>query len=80
MKENINKYADLYGWDVTVRMLKKKFNLVSYAENSIPTAGSLTFSSDRLNVNGGFIIDRAINHRNGDVTIITNQGWLKFTN
>lgn len=78
--KEIKKYCDLYGWEITVMQLKKQFSLVSWAKNSIPTGGSLTLSTEKLNVNNDTVIFSAIVHKNKSLTLKTNQGYLKFIN
>lgn len=53
--------------------------LVSMRENSLPTGGSPCIKAANLRDDlGGAIIKRVINHRNGDVTLVTEHGWLRF--
>ena len=78
--KEIKDYADLYGWAVTVTALKKQFALVSWAKSSKPTAGSLTLPTNKLNENNDTEIHKVILHRNNELTLVTNQGWLKFIN
>ena len=76
--KEIKDYADLYGWAITVSELKKTFSLVSWAKNSKPTAGSLTLPIEKLNENNDTTIENVKLHRNGELTLVTNQGWLRF--
>ena len=76
--KEIKDYSDLYGWAITVSELKKTFSLVSWAKNSIPTLGSRTFDTDRLNDNNRTTIKKVIIHRNGELTLVTSRGWLRF--
>lgn len=76
--KEIKQYSDLYGWAITVVELKKMFNLVAWAKNSKPTPGSLTLPTSKLNENNDTIIEKSIIHRDGSITLVTNQGWLKF--
>jgi hypothetical protein len=76
--KEIKDYANLYGWAITVAELKKTFNLVSWAKSSKPTAGSLTLPTKKLNENNDTTIERAILHKSGELTLVTNQGWLTF--
>lgn len=78
--KEIKKYSDLYGWDITVIQLKKKFNSVSWARNSKPTEGSLTLPTRLLNENEDTVINKVIVHKNKTITMATNQGWLTFLN
>jgi hypothetical protein len=76
--KNIKEYSDLYGWAITVSELKKIFTLVSWAKNSKPTAGSLTLATNKLIENEDTTIYKVTLHKNGEITLITNQGWLRF--
>jgi len=76
--KEIKDYADLYGWAITVAELKKTFRYVSWAKSSKPTAGSLTLPTKKLNENNDTTVERVILHKNGDLTLVTNQGWLTF--
>lgn len=78
--KDLKNYCDLYGWSITVLRLKKLYNFVSFAKNSIPTAGSLTLSTKKLNENNDTTIKKVINHKNNTVTLVTNQGYLTFLN
>ncbi|MDD1420937.1 hypothetical protein MEO40_17725 [Dolichospermum sp. ST_sed1] len=75
-----SKYFDLYGFENTVLILAEKFKFVSWCKNSIPTAGSLTKDSKKLNLKSCSEVKKVINHKNGEVTIQTELGYLKFTN
>ena len=70
--------SDLYQWSITVKQLKNKYSLVSWCKNSKPTQGSLTLPTEKLNENNDTIIDKYIIHKNLDITLKTNQGFLKF--
>jgi hypothetical protein len=76
--KEIKDYANLYGWAITVAELKKTFSLVSWAKSSKPTAGSLTLPTKKLNENNDTTIERVILHKSGELTLVTNQGWLTF--
>ena len=76
--KEIKDYSDLYGWEIVVSELKKTFTLVSWAKNSRPTAGSLTVPTEKLNENRNASIEKVMLHRNGEITLITNFGWLRF--
>ena len=78
--KNVTQFTDLYKWSVTVTQLKKMYSLVSFCKNSKPTPGSLTLSTKYLNVNDDTIVKKSIIHNNLDLTLVTNQGWLKFSN
>ena len=67
--KEIKKYADLYGYDIIITELKKTFNLVSFARNSIPTLGSLTLPIKRLKKNSDAIINRVILHKTNEITV-----------
>jgi hypothetical protein len=78
--EQLLTLADLYGFEVVISQLKKRFTLVSYRDKSIPTGGSPTWETGRLKEDLGATIQKAIQHKNGEVTLITSLGYLKFTN
>lgn len=78
--KNIQKFCDLYGWELTVLQLKKLFSLVSWCKNSKPTPGSLCLPTKKLKENNDTIIKKAMVHKNGNFTLVTNQGWLTFSN
>lgn len=53
--------------------------LVSMRESSVPSAGSPCFKASNLRDDlGGHPIEHVINHRNGDVTLVTNIAYLRF--
>lgn len=76
--KEIKDYADLYGWHVTVLRLKKLFTSVSWAKNSKPGPGSLTLPVEKLKGNNDTLIKKVILHKNEELTLVTNQGWLRF--
>jgi len=76
--KELKKYADLYGWPIAVKYLKKRFTLVSWAKNSRPTAGSLTWPTERLSENYNPKIKKVILHRNNEITLINSDGWFRF--
>jgi hypothetical protein len=79
--ENILENIDLYGLDVLLIQLKKDFYFISFAENSIPTAGSMTLSTDKLvKFKDNTKLIKVIRHRNKDLTLQTNKGFYKFLN
>lgn len=53
--------------------------LVSMREASVPSPGSPCFKASNLRDDlGGSSIVRVINHRNGDVTLVTPIAYLRF--
>lgn len=76
--KDIKIYADLYNYQTVVLMLKKRFDLFSIRRSSEPTEGSPTYPTAFLDHNADNKIQRVILHRNNEVTIITDLGWLKF--
>ncbi len=78
--KEIKKYSVLYGYTVTILQLKKIYTFVSYAEKSIPTPGSRTLTTDKLNEGGDTLLEKIILHKNNDITLKTNYGYLKFSN
>lgn len=79
IKENL-KMIDIYGPEVIFEQLKKAFYFVSYAEKSIPTAGSMTKKSDCLRNVVGLQVIKTVFHKNGNITVQTDKGFLKFSN
>lgn len=69
--KEIRDYADVYGWEIVVPELKKKFNFVSTAGRSVPTEGSPTVGSGMLvsNPDTPANIQKVILHKDGSVTI-----------
>jgi hypothetical protein len=51
-------------------------NYVSIRESSIPGPGSPTLDSQKLNLDIPAV--RVIKHRNGDITAVTQYGFVKF--
>jgi hypothetical protein len=79
--ENILANIDLYGLDVLLEQLKKQFLFISFAENSIPTAGSRTLPTSKLvRFKDDCKLIKVIKHRNKDLTLQTNKGFYKFSN
>ena len=80
LKEQIGKFADLYGYDVTIGIIKKSglFSFVSFAEKSIPAGGSMAVAIERLNDHCDTNVEKCIFHKNGEVTVKTDLGYLKF--
>ena len=78
--KEIKKYATLYGYLVTILQLKKIYTFVSYAEKSIPTAGSQTLTTDKLKEDTSILLENVILHKNNNITLKTNFGYLKFSN
>nr|WP_297310219.1 hypothetical protein [uncultured Flavobacterium sp.] len=73
-------FFDLYGFENAILILKQqKYLFVSWCNNSIPTAGSRTTKIEKLNSNTKAEIFKTINHKNGDITLKTNLGYLKFS-
>ena len=77
--KELKKYSDLLP-EITAIQLKNNFGLVSWRQKSIPSAGSLTFKTERLNTGHIEKINNFIIHNDGQVTIQTNKGFLKFSN
>lgn len=76
--KEIKNFADLYGWSITVIELKKLYSLVSWAKGSTPTGGSLTLPTKSLKENNYTTIKRVILHKNKNLTLVTNSGWMRF--
>ena len=73
-------YFDLYPSYVIFEELKSQFNYFCVCKKSVPSFGSPCYKINQLNPNSGAKIEKVIKHRNGDITICTNLGYLKFTN
>lgn len=76
----IKKYFDLYDYETILTVLKNNYYFVSFSKNSIPTPGSLTLKTDKINVLSDAKIENVILHKNNLITIKTNYGFMKFTN
>lgn len=74
------KHLDIYGPEITILMLKKEgYNLVSFRQKSIPSAGSPCYPIERLNTPNDMKILRTINHKQiNTFVVLTNYGYLKF--
>ena len=77
--ENL-KYFDLYPSSIIFEELKSKFNYFCVCKKTIPSLGSPCYKIKKLNSKNGAKIEKVIKHRNGDITLCTNLGHLKFTN
>lgn len=75
-----NRYEPLYGLLILHLLLKNDgYKMVSFAENSIPTAGSQTYSIEKCNPIFHFEIDKVIIHKDLNVTIKTKEkGYCKY--
>lgn len=80
VNNDIKKFYDLYEWSLIVKILKNNYNFVSWAKNSIPTQGSLTLPTEKLNENNDTLVKKVINHGGKKLTLVTNQGYLTFIN
>ena len=67
-----NKYTDLYDC-----INSDNFWCVSFCEKSVPTAGSQTLPNYK-NIKKGIKTLKIIHHKTGDVTVVTEFGYLKF--
>lgn len=79
IKDNL-KMIDLYGHEIIFEQLKQNYTFVSYAEKSIPTAGSMTKKAICFRYDETLQLLKTIHHRNGATTIQTNKGFLQFFN
>lgn len=61
-----------------IDQLKIRHELVSHRSGSLPSPGSVCFKTSRLNTDAITEIKRIINHKNDSITLITDQGWLRF--
>ena len=82
LQKEIKKYGDLYQYDVIVSMIKESnlYKFVSWREKSIPSMGSQCKKISTLNNYANVKVLKQILHRNGDITLKTNFGYLKFCN
>lgn len=74
------RYFDLYTSDIIFEELKNEFSYFCVCKKSIPSLGSPCYKINKLNSKNGAKIDKVIKHRNGEITLRTNLGYLKFTN
>jgi len=74
--KDIYNNLDLYGSTVLIMALKNKFKGVAMCLKSIPSAGSMCGKS--TNVKDNLTVNKAIFHRNNEVTILTDKGNLRF--
>ena len=78
---NTLENRDLYGPETVFLMLKKHYQFVSIRDKSVPTLGSPTYKVDQIKHPELITeISRFISHKNNSVTIVTNLGYLQFTN
>ena len=77
--ENL-KYFDLYPSDIIFEELKSQFSYFCLRQKSVPSFGSPCYKINKLNSSNGAKIEKVIKHRNGEITLCTNLGFLKFTN
>lgn len=70
------KYLDLYGSEVFIQMLKQSFKDAAIRNKTIPNGGSPTVKSEFINPK--LIVEKAIFHKNNEVTVKTNHGYLRF--
>ena len=76
IKKEYRLYRDLYGDSVFIGMLKNAFKSVCFTDKSIPSAGSPVRSSKA--VKDDLRVNKAIFHRNNEITIFTDNGNLRF--
>jgi hypothetical protein len=76
----IKKYFDIYNYETILTILKNKYYFVSFSKNSVPTAGSITLKTNKINVLSDAKIENVILHKNNLITIKTNYGFMKFSN
>lgn len=78
-KRNVKRYYDLYGYNAVKEILSKYYNHVSFAQNSIPSAGSMYRNVKSLLDKDNVIINKVVIHRRVDsVTLFTSHGVLRF--
>ena len=77
---DIKKYFDVYGYEVVLTDIKNRYFFVSFSKNSIPTNGSMTLKTDKINVLSDAKIENVILHRNNKITLKTNYGFMQFFN
>ena len=76
IKNNWQKFGNLYGNETFIIMLKKAYKNVSYCQKTIPYDGSPSTKSERVKEDTN--IQKMVFHRNKEITIITEYGNLRF--
>ena len=75
----MKKNFDLYTAEIArLAMIKNGYTHVSFTLNSIPTQGSPTKDIHLIRFFDDVIVNKTINHHNGNVTIITNKAYFQF--
>ena len=77
---DVKKYFDVYGYQVILTDIKKRYYFVSFSKKSIPTPGSMTLKTDKINVLSDAKIENVILHKNNKITLKTNYGFMQFFN
>ena len=81
--KDIYEHLDLYGSDVLLTALKAQFSHVSMTKNAKTLAkqGSAAYSTSKIKTNQNFVIDKAIFHKSGAVTVKTKYNhFFTFIN
>lgn len=76
IKKEYRLCHDLYGDEVFITMLKTAFKNVCFTDKSIPSSGSPV--KDSKAVRDDLKVNKAIFHRNNEITIFTDNGNLRF--
>jgi len=77
----MNKQYFLTYMELAPELIVDQFPFVSYREGSEPCAGSPC--RDTKGIQFDVMLDnieRTIEHNNGDITVVTTFGWVKFRN
>ena len=75
----IKKYCDLYDFKTNIILIQKiGYTLVSYAEKSIPSPGSLCRYIDKINTNSDAKVKSLVLHKDSSITLKTTLGNLRF--
>lgn len=76
--KSIFNSIDLYGNDVLITAIKQKYEYISYTKNgkTLPKDGSRCFQTSKLTVQNDVKFTKLIEHKNGAITLKTEQGYL----
>ena len=75
-----NRYNISYGLEVLHLLLKKDgYLFLSFAEKSIPTAGSHTLRIEQCNQPNPQEVKKVTIHKDFSVTLFTEKGNIKYT-
>ena len=75
MKTNFDLYT---AETARLFLMKQGYTHFSYSLASIPKAGSPTMRLDKVKMADDLTVNKTINHRNGNITIITDKAYIQF--